>query len=54
MNKAKKTNWGGVREGAGRRATFGEASTTLSMRVPASKKEIIKTMIEKQLKKWAV
>ena len=45
---------GGAREGAGRPGFYDEATTTLTMRIPESKKEEIKAIIQRQLKKYDI
>lgn len=42
--KDKKTTHGGARNGAGRKARYGEATTTVAFRVPVSTKEGIDKM----------
>ncbi len=50
--KIKKAKHGGKRDGAGRKKRFGEKSTTIAMRVPESKAEILldkfKKIVENQ------
>jgi hypothetical protein len=51
--KTKKTR-GGPREGSGRPTRFGEGTTLLTVRVPLSKKAILKAVLEKELKKYEI
>lgn len=45
---------GGKRDNAGRKNKYGEETVVLPVRVPKSKKDELKQIIEKQLKKWEV
>jgi hypothetical protein len=45
----KKSNRGGIRENSGRKALYNEKTTTLTVRIPASKKEEIKQTIKQIL-----
>lgn len=47
-----KTTRGGKREGAGRHNKFGEVTTTIAVRVPASRVDEIKLLINKILKRY--
>jgi hypothetical protein len=53
MKKEKKISApGGVLEGAERKAVYGEQTTTLTVRVPESKKQELKLVIQKHLIQW--
>lgn len=45
---------GGKREGAGRKNKYGEETTIVNFKVPASKKEIFRKQASALLKKWEV
>lgn len=49
MEKMKKTKHGGVREGAGPKNKYSEETTTIAFRVPVSKKEVIKKLVNQKL-----
>lgn len=53
MKKKIKKQHGGARLGAGRRSRFNEETTTLSVRVPVSKKEELKNIIDTKLEEWS-
>ena len=52
-NKVKKQH-GGAGRGQGRKSKFNEETTTLSVRVPVSKKEDLKKIIDAKLEEWSV
>lgn len=52
-NKPKKQH-GGAGRGQGRKSRFNEETTTLSVRVPVSKKEDLKKIIDAKLEEWSV
>jgi len=51
MNKLKK---GGSRKGSGAKLKYGEKTTTNAFRVPVSKVEELKTIVNAKLSEWAV
>lgn len=52
-NKVKKQQ-GGAGRGQGRKPKFNEETTTLSVRVPVSKKEEMKQLIDAKLEEWSI
>jgi len=46
-----KNTQGGYRPGAGRKSKFNEPSSTISVRVPESKSDYIKKIIDRWIKK---
>lgn len=51
-NKVKKQH-GGAGRGQGRKSKFNEETITLSVRVPVSKKEELKQLIDAKLEEWS-
>lgn len=49
----KKKQHGGAGRGQGRKLKFNEETTTLSVRVPVSKKEELKELIDAKLEEWS-
>ena len=53
MAKAKKETRGGSGRNQGRRPRFKEPTTTLTVRVPVSKKEELKALCDAKLAEWS-
>lgn len=53
MHKKKKDNRGGPGRNQGRKLKYGEETINLSIRVPVSKKEELRKIVNAKLKKWA-
>lgn len=53
MKKKTKKQHGGAGRGQGRKLKFNEETTTLSVRVPVSKKEELKNIIDTKLEEWS-
>jgi len=51
MNKSKK---GGSRKGSGAKSKYGEPTTTKAFRVPISKVEELKNIVDAKLSEWTV
>lgn len=49
-----KKQHGGPRKGAGRKPQYGEPTVTISFRVPESKADEVKKIVESKLSSWEI
>jgi hypothetical protein len=52
MKTNKKANHGGHRENSGRPLKYGEETTNIAFRVPVSKVQVLRRMVNIQLNEW--
>lgn len=52
--KKPKPKHGGKRAGSGQKLKYGEPTTTVAFRVPVSKTDVVKDLVNKKLEKWRI
>jgi hypothetical protein len=52
--KKKKSNRGGVRDGAGAKSKYNEETKTVAFRCPLSKVDELKIIVKSKLSEWSV